>query len=318
MKGPDMTMQKRMWQLLVLWLRAGMLILPLAWAGACVTAPSDDDDSAGDDDDAGDDDGGDDDAGDDDSTPNIGPSGEFTLDIEVDGITRDYSLYVPDSATAAMEDGPVPVLIALHGAGDTGASFIHAIGMTGTADANGFVLVGPEGYNHGWFVETAEGWPGTDGNDNSFYNDLAFMQMLLDETGASYHIDPDRVYAVGHSRGAGFTGMTATLSGGTNTVLGPYESPFAAYGVNAGYDAFGGGVDLSLASPKRPIWVIHGTSDTNVPYDMGESFADALDAAGWDVTFTPVSGAGHSWLWRSQYGQTNQDLWDYFESHPAN
>jgi len=31
----------------------------------------------------------------------------------------------------------------LHGAGDTGSNFIHAAGLTNTADSEGFVLVGP-------------------------------------------------------------------------------------------------------------------------------------------------------------------------------
>jgi len=295
------------------------VLLLLAWGGAsCATVDDDDDDSAaGDDDDttAGDDDdtGDDDDIGDDDTSAcSIGPAGEFQTQMNVDGVSRSYELVVPDSAVAAMQGGRVPVLIGLHGAGDTGSNFIHATQLTATASSNGFVLLGPDGYNAGWFVQSNEGWPGADGNPDSLPNDIDFMLQMLDELKADYCIDSNALFAVGHSRGAGFTGLLATVSGQVTTALGPYESPFAAYAVNAGYDPYGGSLDFSTSSPKRPIWVIHGTGDSNVPYSYGEDFADDLDAAGWDATFTPVNGAGHTWLFQPGYSQDNQDLWDYF------
>ena len=49
-----------------------------------------------------------------------------------------------------------------------------------------------------------------------------------------------------------------------------------------------------------------------VPYSYGEAFAEDLEAAGWDVTFTSIQGAEHTWLWQSSLGQSNQDLWDWF------
>ena len=295
---------------LAYWLAPWAALLILTWGAASCTAVvgDDDDDSATGDDDTGDDD----DVGDDDTGCAIGPAGEFQEQMDVDGIYRSYILHVPDSATTAMQEGRVPVLIGLHGAGDSGSNFIHATQLTGTASSNGFIVLGPDGYNAGWFVQSNEGWPGSDGNPDSLSNDIAFMLLMLEDLEATYCIDTAAVYAVGHSRGAGFAGLLATVSGQATTALGPYESPFAAYGVNAGYDPFGGSLDLSASSPKRPIWVIHGTSDSNVPYSYGEEFATDLEAAGWDVTFTPVNGAGHNWLFQQSFGQTNQDLWDYF------
>ncbi|MBW2262024.1 MAG: hypothetical protein JRG91_08640 [Deltaproteobacteria bacterium] len=242
--------------------------------------------------------------------------GTYRETATVNGMTRSYVMVVPETAVAAMPSGRVPFLIGLHGAGDTGENFITAVGLTSTAASNAFVLAGPDGFNRGWFVEGAEGWPGTDGNDTSLQNDIDFMFELIDVAYSTYGIDPDRVYVTGHSRGAGMTGLLAFGSGHFTTSLGAYESPFAAYVVNAGYDATGGSVALSVSRPKRPIWVIHGTGDTVVPYSYGESFATDLTSAGWDVTWTPVTGAGHSWLFRSTYGQTNQDLWDFCLANP--
>jgi poly(3-hydroxybutyrate) depolymerase len=242
--------------------------------------------------------------------------GTYRETVTVDGMTRSYVIVVPETAVAAMPSGRVPFLIGLHGAGDTGENFINATGLTALAAANAFVVVGPDGYNRGWFVERAEGWPGTDGNDTSLQNDIDYMFELIDIGYSTYGIDRNRIYVTGHSRGAGMTGLLAIGSGHFTTTRGTYESPFAAYVVNAGYDATGGGITMSVSRPKRPIWVIHGTADSTVPYSAGESFATALTAAGWDCTWTSVAGAGHTWLFQSSMGQTNQDLWDYFAANP--
>jgi poly(3-hydroxybutyrate) depolymerase len=245
----------------------------------------------------------------------LGPAGKFTDVIEVDGIERGYTLYVPESAVDAMADGPVPVLFALHGAGDTGTNFTAATGLEDTADANAFVLFGPWALDAVWFEEPSEGWDGEDGHSSSLENDLQLLLDLIDLARESYWLDHDMLYAVGHSRGAGLTGLTALLSGGIEIASGTWSSPFAAYGINAGFDATGGSVDPAGVEPKRPVWIIHGTADSVVPYSYGNALYEALDAGGWDVTFTPVEGADHTWLWRSVYGQTNQDLWDWFTAN---
>ncbi|MFH1434504.1 MAG: PHB depolymerase family esterase, partial [Pseudomonadota bacterium] len=242
----------------------------------------------------------------------IGPPGTFHKSQMVDGFSRAYVLHVADSAVAAMGAGPVPLLIGLHGAGDTGENFIFATRLTNTAEANNFVIAGPDGINRGWFIQAEEGWPGTDGNSSSLQNDIDFMKRIIEVTGATYYIDTNRLYVVGHSRGAGMTGLIAFMSGQVTTSTGLFESPFAAYGVNAGYDATGGRTNLAAATPKRPIWVIHGDADSVVPFSYGQSFATALETAGWDVTWTAVSGGTHTWLWQTGYGTSNQDLWDWF------
>jgi len=242
--------------------------------------------------------------------------GTYTESMIVDGVTRTYVINVPVTACAAMASGRVPFLIGLHGAGDTGSNFITATRLTDLASANAFVVVGPDGFNRGWFVQSSEGWPGTDGHSSSLENDVDYMLALIDLGYESYGIDRNRVYVVGHSRGAGMTGLLAITSGRLTTSTALYVSPFAAYGVNAGYDAYGGSSDLSVPAPKRPIWIIHGTADSVVPFSEGQGFANDLEAAGWDVTFTSITGAGHTWLWQSSFGYTNQDLWDFFAANP--
>jgi predicted esterase len=79
---------------------------------------------------------------------------------------------------------------------------------------------------------------------------------------------------------------------------------------------FGGQIDAAQSSPKRPLWIMHGTSDQAVPFSMGQDLSQSLEAAGYATTFTPISGAPHGWMWRPQYGHTDQELWDWFMQNP--
>ena len=248
----------------------------------------------------------------------IGLPGRFDATATIDGVDRTFILYVPASAVAAMANGPVPLLFALHGAGDAAEHFMTATALDKLADKSAFVLAVPDGYNNGWFVQTNEGWPGTDGQSNSVANDIHLLQYIIDTTAGGYRVDPKRYYVCGFSRGAAFTGLLAAASQNTKILAGKYTSPFAAYGISAGYNPFGnaGALDLAASGPKRPLWILHGDADQTVPFANGKAFADDLDAAAWPVTFTSVAGAGHNWLWRQAYGQSNDDLWSYFLANP--
>src|SRR5262249_46306055 len=52
-----------------------------------------------------------------------------------------YVAYVPASYTPSSE---VPLVVALHGAGDTALNYLSIV-WKGNADANGFIVIAPEG-----------------------------------------------------------------------------------------------------------------------------------------------------------------------------
>jgi poly(3-hydroxybutyrate) depolymerase len=250
--------------------------------------------------------------------PPIGPAGRFDQDVMVDDVDRTYILVVPGSAVAAMANGPVPLLIALHGAGDNAQNFMTALQLDKLAARHAFVLAVPDAWAGAWIAQGAS-WNSQDGQPNSLRNDFHLLQKIIADTGAAYSLDSKRFFAAGLSRGATFTGTVATASNNPAAFGNEFVSPFAAYGVCAGQNAgalLWPGIDLAQSQPHRPVWIIHGDQDQVIPPSDGQQFADDLTGAGWPVTFTLVPGAPHDWLWRSPYGHTNDELWAYFLAHP--
>jgi polyhydroxybutyrate depolymerase len=212
-----------------------------------------------------------------------------------------------------MSTGCAPLVIGLHGAGDTGSNFLAYTQLPETGSKHGFLVAGPDALNKMWFS-----MPSPDGKTSTLENDVALVQQIIADAEKQYRIDEKRIYVCGWSRGAGFAGLLAAASG--NQMLatqmgGSYASPFAAFGMSAGFNYFGN-ADYSQSAPKRPGWLIHGTNDQAVPFMDGQQFANMLMQAGWNVKFTPIQGAPHDWLWQSQYKYSNEDLWNFFQANP--
>jgi polyhydroxybutyrate depolymerase len=115
--------------------------------------------------------------------------------ISVGGRERSFVAYVP----ARLPPHP-PLLIAFHGSGETGAEFRWHTGydFDRLADANGFIVVYPNGFEHHW----------NDCRKVASYSarrlqidDIGFVRALIAHFLASQGIDPARVFATGHSNG---------------------------------------------------------------------------------------------------------------------
>lgn len=174
-----------------------------------------------------------------------------------DGRTRTYHVYVPSGL--ATSSAKVPLLLALHGGFGSGRQFEVNSGFDGIAAANGFIVVYPDGIgigSDGTKIRTwnAGGCCGPSAKQN--VDDVAFLKQLIDHLEQQYPIDPDRVYAAGHSNGAMMSiRLACELS---NTI--------AAIGVQSG------ALEVPSCDPTRPVSVlqIHGSADANVPIGGGQ------------------------------------------------
>lgn len=193
--------------------------------------------------------------------PAVAPIGEHLAAAITtpDGRVRTYELYVPTT----LPEGPVPLVVALHGGTGWGKQFERNSGLDGLAEANGFLVVFPDGVGAGPTESDRRTWNagyccGAAAREN--VDDVAFIDQLLDTIGAEYDVDPSRTFATGHSNGGMLSYRLAC----------ELSDRFAAVALQAG------SLGVEPCEPELPVSLlhIHGTADTNHPIDGG--FGDGL------------------------------------------
>lgn len=168
-----------------------------------------------------------------------------------EGIERTYTVHVPRTTDSGRA---MPLVIALHGRGGSGARMLRATGFDSTAERHGFLLVAPDGTGdpRGWYTGFAPG---------GFIDDVGLIGALIDTLGARYPIDPTRVYVAGHSNG----GVLAhRVAADLSARIAAVAAVAGAVGVRTGHGA------LTQIDPPRapvPVMIIHGDEDAVVPYD---------------------------------------------------
>lgn len=161
---------------------------------------------------------------------------------------RTYYLHTPPGM---KEDGSYPLLIVLHGAGDTGASFHARIDPDRDTDAAGLVTVFPDGIGNTWTVGCGPCTPaGARGA-----NDVVFLRTLVRHLAEGLPVDTTRVFVVGFSQG----GQLAQLYGCRS------ESPPAGIASVAGLLSRGVAGDCAPAGPF-PVAFVHGDRDPVMSY----------------------------------------------------
>jgi polyhydroxybutyrate depolymerase len=188
------------------------------------------------------------------------PPGRHNLTIDAAGHTWRYTVQVPKGLD---RDRRVPLVLILHGSGGTGPMYLDRCGWAEKADREGFVAVAPTGLPprpqriansitnpHIWNTGQVR-----DGVPRAKVDDKVFFVALLDAIAKRVPIDPDRVYVIGHSNGAGMAfQLGAELS-----------DRFASIAAYAGY--------CWLPEPKpahpRSTFFLVGTDDPLTPLEGG-------------------------------------------------
>lgn len=181
-------------------------------------------------------------------------------------------LYVPPEAADLSE--PRPLILFLHGAGETGTS--------NTAQINGNIdnlLQGAK--DRGAFLYAPQATTRTWGDVTRSTNVMA----MIDEALGTYNIDADRLYVTGLSMGGG----------GAWNMLNRFDDRFAA------------GLPIAAVSPSgdfsganlvgKPAWAFHARNDTTVPSQASRSVvAQVLSAASAAPVTFPTSAQPFSTL----------------------
>lgn len=191
-----------------------------------------------------------------------------------DGVETVYQLYEPAGVAP-----PLPVILFLHGAGESGqddmAPTTVGIGPAIRRDPDRFPALVV-------FPQASQGYGWRELN-------LSAAIAALDDVVASFEIDLDRVYVTGISMG-GY---------GTSAVVSLQPERFAA-----AVPVCGGMVKTTPAMLERvariPHWLFHGDADTIIPVEESRSLAALLRSAGAEVRYTEYPGVGHN-SWDAAY-----------------
>ena len=226
-----------------------------------------------------------------------------------DGRTRTFCLVDPLSSRSGDEVGAAgrkaaPLVVAIHGGGDSALHFCSRSDFHRLAVQRGFVLALPEGlgdggeadprgpYRRSWNAGRCCGAAVRLGVD-----DVGFIAGLVDLVCAELPIDPGRRFAVGHSNG-GMLAFRLAL-----------ELPglFAGIGVQSASIA----VDTPGPTVATHLIAVHGGSDRHHPIEGGRGPDSAVESPYGSVReacarFAAVEGAQvelvevpegtHSWM----------------------
>ena len=198
-----------------------------------------------------------------------------------------YLLFMPRD-TSARVAGKFPLLISLHGIGESGTTLSRL-----KNDGLPKIL---DGYETFPFIVVSPQCPST----TEWYYDRTDLKVirLLDSVVARYAVDTNRIYVTGYSMG----GI------GTLDLAIRHPSRFAAllpcaFRIEPGWD-------LCIIK-DIPMWAFHGQLDDVIPLANAQSVIAALIGCGGSPTFTVYPGAYHD-SWSQTYA--NPAVYDWLRT----
>jgi polyhydroxybutyrate depolymerase len=259
-------------------------------------------------------------------------AGRHTAELISNGEARSYILYVPASYQPAE---PAALVFGFHGNNGRAEYFEDYSGFSPLADREGFIVAYPQG---GGEHPTWQAWQGS--------TDVQFIYDLIEQIATICSIDPNRIYATGHSLGGGMANRLACDLANRIAAIGPVSGAYQ---------------DAARCSPSRPVAVVsmHGTSDSVIFYNgfssdgmppgayftvgtpipqwasawaerngcsarssvvfqkgpvSGQQWGDCRSGA--DVLFYTIDGAEHNWPAPTTDFDAAQIIWDFFVQHP--
>lgn len=207
-----------------------------------------------------------------------------TYDFKEAGVPMNYELFVPTSYDASK---PTPLVVALHCLSSYADEVIRYEGLTEQAEARGFVVVAPMGFNNrGWYGSRGPGRASERGdaaNDPANLGELSELDVMnvLAIVRKEFNIDPKRMFLMGHSMG-----------GGGTFYLGPKHPELWAALAVAAPAAFGS-PDVLASVSKIPIVVVQGDQDTLVDVKRTRLWVAKMKELGIDHTYIEVAGGDH-------------------------
>ncbi len=175
--------------------------------------------------------------------------------------TRDAILQLPEKIT----DGPLPLLVLLHGAGGSAEGVLGRLGSA--PDEAGVAVLVPASRDFSW-----------DAIRNSFGPDVTFVNRALERVFDTLAVDPARIAVGGFSDGATYAVSLGLINGDLFRRVVAFSPGFVIEGTPHGTPQF---------------FVSHGVADPILPIDRcSRLIVSGLRKRGYDVELREFDG-GH-------------------------
>lgn len=201
--------------------------------------------------------------------------GELGIWVHSGLYNREYELHVPPNLPAGERR---PLVIFLHGSGETGPSFRRRLDADAVTDARRLFTVWPTGLQGTWSVGCTA--PCTLA-EALLADDVRFLETLVRHLAAEIPVDTTRVYVLGFAQGgqlAQYFGCQADLApAGVGVVAGPIYRSTAV---------------LCAPGGMFPVGIVHGTQDPLASYLGFGSGTAVMSVPETVVTWLDLRGCG--------------------------
>ena len=208
----------------------------------------------------------------------------------------EYDVFV---STKAKKSEKIPLIIGLHGLGVPPAAFLSCV--TVDAEAGGYIVAAPMGYNEVGYYGAGQQPPQDDPPNVSALSEkdvMNVLQMMRTE----FNIDDRRIYIMGQSMG----GAGALYLGFK------YHEVWAAIGASAPAITMRHvPAEELVPAVKMPVIILHGSEDHTVPIEHILPWVAKMKELNMTYEFDQIVGAGHP--------DTNERgahyIFDFFSKH---
>ena len=205
--------------------------------------------------------------------------------------TNEDLMYCVYASSKVSKDKSAPLIVSLHGLG-AGPGVMMTKNAIDLAEAGGYVVVAPMGYNvGGWYgspLLTGRGGakgppPPANLPELSEKDVMNVIGMIRKE----YKIDSNRMYLMGHSMGGAGTLFLGSKHASMWAAIGA-EAPaaFALQNNRAEYLQ-------KLKDAKVPVIIVHGDMDEAVPVANSRAWADTMKEMGLTYEYVEQPGISH-------------------------
>ena len=259
-------------------------------------------------------------------TPNV-PTGKMIKELAVNGITREYIIYVPENYNVTTA---FPLLLSFHGLTSNMEFNYSYTNFDELAERENFIVVHPNGISNTWTVSA---------NDDT---DIDFIVSLLNQLEEDYNIESNRIYSTGMSMGGFFSfslacrlsDRIAAVASVTGSMYQPAInncSPVKPMPILQIHGTEDGIVQYSRVSGLLDFWTSHNNTDalpiiSNIPdSDTGDgSTVERYEYLNGDndveVQHLKITGGGHEWpgFQGNMDINASEEVWSFVKAFDLN